>query len=107
MIGSIETSCDPDVVSETGPYQHEKLAELIESARVNIMLFPSIWPETFSFVVQELIELGMSVACFDMGAPAERLRNYDKGMVLESTSASAVLDGLILFHRRMYLAGRA
>lgn len=104
VIGTIEASCEPAIVSETGPYQHDKLAGLIESAGVNIMLFPSIWPETFSYVVQELVELGLPVACFDVGAPAERISKYDKGLILKDTAASTVLDELISFHRRVYAA---
>lgn len=104
VVGTIEVQCEPSVVSETGPYQHDKLKELIENAGVNIMLFPSIWPETFSYVVQELVELELPVACFDLGAPAERLRAYDKGMILKETTASATVDNLILFHKRVYLS---
>lgn len=104
VIGAIEAQCESSVVSETGPYQHDKLPELIESTGVNIMLFPSIWPETFSYVAQELVELDLPVACFDLGAPAERLRKYNKGMILKETTASAILDDLISFHRRIYPA---
>lgn len=103
VIGTIEAPCEPSVVSETGPYQHDKLPELVETSGVNIMLFPSIWPETFSYVVQELIELDLPVACFDLGAPAERLRLYGKSMIMKETAASATLDSLILFHQRVYL----
>ncbi len=106
VIGTIEARCEPSVVSETGPYLHDKLGELIESAGVNIMLFPSIWPETFSYVVQELVELKLPVACFDFGAPAERLRAYDKGLILKETAASATVDNLILFHKSVYLLNR-
>lgn len=104
VIGTIETQCEPTVVRQTGPYQHDKLPALIENTGVNIMLFPSIWPETFSYVVQELIELGLPVACFDLGAPAERLSNYANGMILKETAASATLNDLILFHQRIYLS---
>lgn len=104
VIGTIEAQCERSIVSETGPYRHDKLPELIERSGVNIMFFPSIWPETFSYVVQELIEFGLPVACFDLGAPAERLRKYSKGMILKEATASAILDDLISFHRRIYPA---
>ena len=103
VIGIIEAQCDQSVVRQTGSYKHENLSTLIESSGVNIMLFPSIWPETFSYVVQELIELNLPVACFDLGAPAERLSNYAKGLILEDTAASATLNNLIAFHQRIYL----
>jgi glycosyltransferase involved in cell wall biosynthesis len=102
VIGKIEAQCEQTVVRQTGLYQHDKLPTLIDSSGVNIMLFPSIWPETFSYVVQELIEMGLPVACFDLGAPAERLSNYAKGMILKETTAPATLDSLILFHQRVY-----
>lgn len=104
VIGIVEAQCDQFVVRQTGAYQHDNLPALIESAGVNIMLFPSIWPETFSYVVQELIEMELPVACFALGAPAERLSNYAKGLVLNETTASATLDNLILFHHRVYIS---
>lgn len=102
VIGLIEAQCEKSVVSETGSYQHDQLPALIESSGANIILFPSIWPETFSYVVQELIELDLPVACFDLGAPAERLSNYVKGLILTEPRASLVLDELIAFHHRIY-----
>lgn len=106
VIGAIEVQCEQSVVRETGRYKHEKLPALIESSGANIMLFPSIWPETFSYVVQELIELDLPVACYALGAPAERISKYAKGMILEDMSASATLDNLILFHQRIYFPNR-
>lgn len=104
VIGTIEAQCEPSVVRQTGPYQHDKLPALIERSGVNIMLFPSIWPETFSYVVQEMIELDLPVACFDLGAPAERISRYEKGLILKEITASATLNSLILFHQRIYFS---
>ncbi|MBS4085816.1 glycosyltransferase [Pseudomonas rustica] len=102
IIGSIETQCDASVVSQTGHYKHDDLAKLIESSGVNVMLFPSIWPETFSYVVQELMEMKLPVASFDLGAPAERLASYQKGLILKDFDVPSVLDELVLFHQRIY-----
>jgi glycosyltransferase involved in cell wall biosynthesis len=104
VIGTIEAQCEQSVVRQTGSYRHDNLPALIESSGVNIMLFPSIWPETFSYVVQELIELGLPVACYDLGAPAERLSDYKKGLILKEATASATLNDLILFHQRIYMS---
>jgi glycosyltransferase involved in cell wall biosynthesis len=106
VIGTIEVPCEPSVVRETGPYQHDKLTELIEGSGVNIMLFPSICPETFSYVVQELIELDLPVACYSLGAQAERISKYANGRILEDMTASATLDNLISFFQRVYLSNR-
>lgn len=103
IIGTIETQCEKSVIRATGRYKHDQLPSLIERSGANIMLFPSICPETFSYVVQELIELDLPVACFDLGAPAERLLNYPKGLIMKESKSSSILDELISFHQRIYL----
>lgn len=102
VIGTIEANCDPAVVKQTGPYKHAQLPRLIEKTEVNVMLFPSVCPETFSYVVHELIDLDLPVASFDFGAPAERLASYPKGRVLSSIDPAVVLDELLAFHRKVY-----
>lgn len=102
VIGTIEDSCPSDVVTQTGPYERSQLPALIQKCGVNVILFPSIWPETFSYVVQEMIELAYPVACFDLGAPADRIRNYQSGLILSSMSPASILKELIDFHRQLY-----
>ncbi|MBY0475847.1 MAG: glycosyltransferase [Nitrosomonas sp.] len=104
VIGSIEVNCEPSIVSQTGAYRYDQLASLIDASGANVMLFPSIWPETFSYVEQELMCMDLPVASFNVGAPAERIATYSKGLVLASMDAASVLDELILFHSRIYLA---
>lgn len=104
VIGTVEVMCEPSVVRQTGPYRHDNLPELIEKSGANIFLFPSICPETFSYVAQELVEMKLPVACFNLGAPVERIMVYPKGMVLDSMDLGAVLDALILFHQKIYSA---
>lgn len=103
VIGAIEAMCDPLVVTQTGPYQHNELTGLIEKSGANVFLFPSICPETFSYVVQELMNMSLPVASFNFGAPAERLETYQKGLVLDSMDPAKVLDDLISFHCKSYL----
>jgi glycosyltransferase involved in cell wall biosynthesis len=104
VIGSLEARCEPSVVSQTGAYQHHELAGMIEASGANVMLFPSICPETFSYVVHELIDLQLPVASFNFGAPAERLACYPNGLVLASMDPARVLDQLISFHCKIYLS---
>lgn len=104
VIGTIDTTCNPAVVNQTGFYKHEDLPSLIERSGANIMFFPSITPETFSYVVQELMDLDLPIASFNLGAPAERLSTYPKGLVLDSMEPGSILDKLISFHHKTYLA---
>lgn len=104
VIGTIESMCEPSVVTQTGSYKHDDLPALVERTGANVFLFSSICPETFSYVVQELMSMDLPVASFNFGAPAERLAAYPKGLVLDSMDPGAVLDELISFHRKIYLA---
>ena len=54
----------------------------MEKYRADIVFIPSIWPETFSYTTSEAISMGMPIACFDMGAPAQRVGDYEHGLVL-------------------------
>jgi len=35
------------------------------------------------------------VACFNIGAPAERIKNYEKGIVLGGSDPETILKGLL------------
>ncbi|MGD9511807.1 MAG: glycosyltransferase [Geminicoccaceae bacterium] len=79
---------------QTGRYRAADLPELIERTGVNVCLVPSIWPETFCYVAEELLRLGMPVAVFDLGAPAERVRGAPRGLVLGSQEPARILAEL-------------
>ena len=77
---------------ETGKYQPSQLPKLIYENDIDIFLISSIWPETFSYTAEEVIKMGMPIAAFDLGAPAERIRKYDKGLILEQRDPGLVLE---------------
>jgi len=99
VIGSVNADLDPSVATVTGNYDRERLAEIVEQSGVSVFLVPSIWPETFSYVTEELIQLGVPVAVFDLGAPAERVRHYSRGRVLTLSEPKALLAELWELHR--------
>ncbi|CAK7007703.1 MAG: hypothetical protein DELT_00312 [Desulfovibrio sp.] len=85
----------PDSVTVTGPYEKEKLGEILQDIGATVGLMPSVWPETFNYVCQELMQLGLPLVCFDLGAPADRVRNWERGAVARDVSAEAALDALL------------
>jgi glycosyltransferase involved in cell wall biosynthesis len=99
----LEGSCDSNIVSQTGSYERSELVEKIEGSGANVFLFPSVWPETFSYVTQELMCLDVPIVCFDLGAPAERVRQYAKGWVIPLAHADVILDDIISFHDAIIL----
>lgn len=77
-------TCDlplPGLAEVRGPFQPGQLQSLVVDAGVDVMLVPSIWPETFSFVTHECLRLGLPVVGFDIGAQGEALRTAEVGVV--------------------------
>jgi glycosyltransferase involved in cell wall biosynthesis len=81
-------------VTVHGHYERAHLPQLLEQYGVSVAVVPSIVPETFSYVTQELMMLDMPVACFGLGAPAERVGAYPKGRVVTEISAEAMIDAI-------------
>jgi len=65
-------------------------------------LIPSICPETFCYTAEEIMLMEMPLAVFDLGAPAERVRNYNKGLVIEKIDAQYALEELLKFSRKIF-----
>lgn len=103
VIGTLEGSLDTATVSVTGAYDRANLPEIIERSGVNLMLFPSVSPETFSFVVAELMEMQLPIASFDFGGPAERVATYPLGKLLRLCSATEMMRQLVEFHEELKL----
>lgn len=102
IIGDMDERVNPQIVQQTGVYRRENLGNEIKKTGANVILFPSICPETFSYVTQEIIQLGLPLACFDYGAPAERVKGYEKGLVLKSAQPDVVLEGLRQLFQTVY-----
>ena len=98
VLGTFDVALESERLHVTGPYRREQLVDLIEAHRVNAFFFPSIWPETFSYVVSEMMQLDMPIVAFDLGAPADRLRGYAKARLCAEVSARAALDALVGLH---------
>lgn len=97
VFGSVDNMSPSEYLDVLGPYKTEQLPSLIEAHGVGICFLPSVCPETFSYVTSEIIHLGMPLAVFDLGAPAERARSYDLGRVLTSMEPAAVVHQLLEF----------
>jgi glycosyltransferase involved in cell wall biosynthesis len=91
IVGSIEGVATSPVLKQTGVYNPRDLFKILEAERVTIGFLPSIIPETFSFVTSELIHMRLPLAVFDIGAPAERVVNYDFGRVISNIDARYAL----------------
>jgi glycosyltransferase involved in cell wall biosynthesis len=101
VIGGVDIPIRSPRLSVTGAYQHADLVALIEANRINLAFFPSVCPETFSYVTEEMIRLELPIVAFDLGAPGERLRGYEKARLCPEVSAASALSTLLAFHQRL------
>jgi GT2 family glycosyltransferase/glycosyltransferase involved in cell wall biosynthesis len=72
----------------TGPYQEDELQMLLDREDCNIALFPSVSPETWCYSLTHAMNRGMPIFAFDLGAQAERLREYSGAELLLPSSDS-------------------
>jgi len=101
VIGQLNGARESQVLRVLGPYQREHLPELVAECGANVFMLPSVWPETFSYVAEELMQLGVPLAVFNMGAPAERVADYETGLVIDRVDAAHALQQLIAFHAQL------
>ena len=66
----------------TGQYRPEEAVALIRAQQASLALVTSIWPETWCFTLTEAWQAGLRAVCFDIGAPAERIRRSGRGLIL-------------------------
>jgi glycosyltransferase involved in cell wall biosynthesis len=97
---------DTGTVSITGPYRPDEAVALIRAQQADLGFLPSVWPETWSYVLSELWQAGLPVVAFDLGAPAERIRRSGSSAVLPlGLPAAAVNDALLAMARNPGGAG--
>jgi GT2 family glycosyltransferase/glycosyltransferase involved in cell wall biosynthesis len=83
-------------VEVSGRYTSEQLPALIARTRCTVAAFLSVWPETYSYTLSEALELGLYPVCNDIGAPAERLRALDHGILIPTDAAPAEVCAALL-----------
>jgi GT2 family glycosyltransferase len=69
-------------VEVTGPYRQEELQLLLARRPCHLAFIPSVWPETYSYVLSEALSAGLFPVAFDLGAQARRTRAFGWGLLL-------------------------
>jgi len=74
-----------------GKYETNELPSLLNKYDVDLIFIPSVCPETFSFTTSEALLLGYPVLCFDLGAPAERVKKFKAGIVIDKIDVDSII----------------
>ncbi len=86
----------------TGTYRHDDLVDLIEANGINLFFFPSVCPETFSYVTEEMIRLERADRRVRSGRSGRAaLRRYPKARLCDEVSARSALATLVAFHAEL------
>jgi O-antigen biosynthesis protein len=93
LFGEIDVEINSPSFEVTGRYDIEHLEPIILAKNIDVFLLPSIWPETFSYTADEIMQMGFPLIVFNLGAPAERVRNYPLGKVIEVNDLYETLFG--------------
>lgn len=86
------------IIMETGRYKEKELPALMALSKPDVALFLSVWPETFSYTLSQAFQLGLYPVSFDIGAPADRIRDCGWGELLPLEFAgdvSKINDALV------------
>lgn len=92
LIGKCGGNIQSNHFVETGSYTRDMLPKLAFEYDVDIFLVSSICPETFSYTAEEIMTMNFPVMCFDLGAPAERIRKYEKGYILPTMEPKDIVS---------------
>ena len=79
----------------TGKYKREDLPKISKSYEINLFLFPSICPETYSIVCDEIMQMRYPLAVFNFGAQKEKAESYEKGIILDEIESSYIVQKLL------------
>jgi len=92
-----DLGCRPNV-TVTGSYAENEVYDRLKEAGAHIAFLPSVWPETYCYTLSIAMAAGLPVCVFDLGAPAERLREGQGGILMPIAmmqEAHAINDTLI------------
>lgn len=70
-----------------GEYRRNDLSKLLGESKINLACLLAIWPETYSYTLTECLQNNIPVLTFDIGAIAERVKEYDLGYIIPLDSS--------------------
>jgi GT2 family glycosyltransferase len=102
IIGISSENLYLDNIIATGSYDVCDVPELVIKYDIDVLFIASIWPETFSYTTKESISLGLPVASFNIGAQAQHVRNYDRGILIDRISPVEAYSTIISYCRKNF-----
>ena len=84
-----------------GSYDDARLPSLIALERADLIFFPALWPETYSYTLSYAMRSGLPIAAPRLGAFTERLADYQLAWLLDwKMSAECWNDFFVSFFEK-------
>jgi GT2 family glycosyltransferase/glycosyltransferase involved in cell wall biosynthesis len=80
----------------TGRFGDGEVAHLLRRERPDMIFMASVWPETWSYVLDDALAARLPVVAFDLGAIAERLRAARLGTLLPLAAQASYINEIFL-----------
>ena len=81
LLGYAYRQLDSAVITH-GPYTAGEAASLIRDIAPDVVWYPALWPETYSYTLSLAMKLGLAVVVPDLGAFPERVRGRSFSAVI-------------------------
>jgi GT2 family glycosyltransferase/glycosyltransferase involved in cell wall biosynthesis len=72
LLGYAYRALEGGVVTH-GPYSNERVYELVQAIAPDVVWYPALWPETYSYTLSVALHQGLPVVVPDIGAFVERV----------------------------------
>lgn len=95
VIGTMDMAYHHPKIHIHGKYDRNDISKLAERYGISRWLFPSIFPETFSYAVRECLATQLPTIVFDLGAQAEAARESVHGVLIPLQDEEALLHALM------------
>ncbi len=90
----VETTWGRTPVTLTAPYPQREVARLY--GKLDVLLAPSTWPESFGLVTREAMEAGLWVVAADLGAIGQDVERGRNGYVVDVTTTAGLAQALAM-----------
>ena len=94
---NVENRVYGERIQYLGKYRNTDLGNILQQSGVNVVFFTSVWPETFSYLISELMALNIPICCFDIGAQGEKIGGYEYGHLIHYGDAENMFRQIAAF----------
>ncbi len=93
LIGSIDGRVSR-TMHQHGRYERNNLPAMMKTVQPHFVAILSICPETYCYTFDEALACGVPLICTPLGAPAERLQQYQCGWIADPLTVEGFLHTL-------------